>query len=171
MKKALYIAYGSNMDTDQMAYRCPTAELIGKAELDGWQLLFKGSQTGAYATVEKAVGYTVPVLVWEIGPIDEARLDRYEGFPYFYYKKTVTVTLDGMPRRGMVYIMHENRQLGEPSYQYYRMLEDAYYRFDFDLSILEKALENTISGEDDEDESDDERKTGHYTPPDGGAPA
>jgi hypothetical protein len=53
MQKKLYIAYGSNMDTEQMEFRCPTAELLGKSEMDGWQLLFKGSYSGAYATVER----------------------------------------------------------------------------------------------------------------------
>lgn len=156
MKKSLYIAYGSNMDTDQMAFRCPTAELIGKAELDGWQLLFKGSQSGAYATIEKADGYKVPVLVWAITPLDEERLDRYEGFPNFYYKKTVTVELDGKTRRAMVYIMHENRPFGAPSYQYYTCIENAYSRFGFDSTILDTALEETIRQEGYSDELDDE---------------
>ena len=85
MEKKFYIAYGSNMDVDQMEWRCPKAELLGVSELDGWQLLFKGSLSGAYATVEQAEGYKVPVLVWAITPRDEERLDRYEGFPNFYY--------------------------------------------------------------------------------------
>lgn len=147
MQKKLYIAYGSNMDTEQMEFRCPTAELLGKSEMDGWQLLFKGSYSGAYATVERAEGYKVPVLVWAITPADEERLDRYEGFPHFYYKKTVTVLLNGKPRRAMVYVMHENRPFGEPSYRYYTCIEDAYTRFGFDRAILEKALEDTISQE------------------------
>lgn len=154
MKKTLYIAYGSNMDTDQMEYRCPTAELLGVSKMDGWQLLFKGSQTGAYATVEKAEGSKVPVLVWRIGPMDEMRLDRYEGFPHFYYKKTVTVLLNGKSVKAMVYIMHENRPCGAPSYQYYKVLEDAYLKFGFDMDILEKALEDTIVRE--EGDSDEE---------------
>ncbi len=157
MQKTLYIAYGSNMDTEQMAYRCPTAELLGKSEMDGWQLLFKGSLSGAYATVEKAEGYKVPVLVWAITKLDEERLDRYEGFPHFYYKKTVTVPLDGKPRKAMVYIMHENRPCGEPSYRYYTCIEDAYKKFGFDTAILDKALENTILREEyDDNETDDE---------------
>jgi hypothetical protein len=48
----LYIAYGSNLNLAQMADRCPTARVIGKSEMKGWRLLFKGSRTGAVATVE-----------------------------------------------------------------------------------------------------------------------
>ena len=55
MKKR-YIAYGSNMDEGQMAYRCPTARLLGQTEVEGYRLLFKGSLTGAYATIEPQEG-------------------------------------------------------------------------------------------------------------------
>ena len=84
MKKKIYVAYGSNMDLVQMAHRCPQAELLGKGTMKG-RLLFKGSQTGSYATIERMRGYTVPVLLWQISKADEGRLDIYEGFPDFYY--------------------------------------------------------------------------------------
>ena len=105
MKTKLYIAYGSNMDIRQMSFRCPTAKLIGTSEVEGYRLLFKGSQTGAYATIEKADGYKVPVIVWEIGETDERNLDRYEGFPTFYYKKDLTVSVNGKREKAMAYIM------------------------------------------------------------------
>lgn len=147
MKRKLYIAYGSNMDTRQMALRCPTAKLVGTSEVEGYRLLFRGSKTGAYATIEKAEGYKVPVLIWEIGEADEAKLDRYEGFPSFYYKKDLTVSVDGKRRKAMAYIMDERRPLGEPSYGYYEVIEDAYTKFHFDMDILEEALEYTIAKE------------------------
>ena len=34
--KKLYIAYGSNMDEEQMAFRCPTATLVGTAIVEGY---------------------------------------------------------------------------------------------------------------------------------------
>ena len=150
MKRKLYIAYGSNMDTSQMAFRCPTAKLIGTSEVEGYRLLFRGSQSGAYATIEEADGYKVPVLVWEIREMDEMKLDRYEGFPTFYYKKDLTVTVNGKREKAMAYIMDERRPLGEPSYQYYKVIEDAYAEFHFDMDILEKALEDTIAEGDDD---------------------
>lgn len=140
----IYIAYGSNMDEEQMAYRCPDAKLLGTGSLKGWQLLFKGSQTGAYATIEKAGGCEVPVLLWKISAADEKRLDRYEGFPAFYYKKDIWAVRDdvaGSPCviTGMAYIMHEERKPGTPSLRYLRLLADAYRRFGFDQHILEDA--------------------------------
>lgn len=80
MPKKYYIAYGSNLNVRQMKQRCPSARIIGTANLDGWQLLFKGSQTGSYLTIEKKKGSTVPVAVWEITAEDEKALDRYEGY-------------------------------------------------------------------------------------------
>ena len=134
--KKLYIAYGSNMDEGQMAYRCPTARLLGQAEVEGYRLLFKGSLTGAYATIEPQEGGRVPVLVWEIGERDEASLDRYEGYPSFYYKKDLTVSLGGQEVTAMVYIMDERRRFGEPSGAYYGVLERAYEKFGFPMEIL-----------------------------------
>lgn len=148
MKRKLYIAYGSNMDTRQMALRCTTAKLVGTSEVEGYRLLFRGSKTGAYATIEKAEGYKVPVLIWEIGEADEAKLDRYEGFPSFYYKKDLTVSVDGKRRKAMAYIMDERRPLGEPSYGYYEVIENAYTKLHFEMDILEEALEYTIAKED-----------------------
>ena len=148
MKRTSYIAYGSNMDTEQMAYRCPEATLVGASEIVGYQLLFKGSRTGAYATIEKAKGKTVPVLVWEISRSDEARLDRYEGFPTLYYKAILPVAVNGKQEEAMVYIMDESRPIGKPSQRYYKVIEAAYAKFGFDMSILEQALEASIGGDD-----------------------
>lgn len=150
MKTKLYIAYGSNMDESQMAFRCPDAKLRGVSEIEGYRLIFKGSKTGAYATIEKEEGHKVPVVVWEIEPTDEHSLDRYEGFPTFYYKEWMELNLDGEKIQGMVYLMDHDRKLGQPSYHYYKTLEDAYERFGFDKAILEKALEDS-SVEGDED--------------------
>lgn len=95
MKRKLYIAYGSNMDTEQMALRCPSARFIGISEINGYELLFKGSKTGSYATIEKKEDEKVPVVVWEIMERDEKRLDWYEGFPLFYYKEDISVSMEG----------------------------------------------------------------------------
>ena len=89
--KRYYIAYGSNLNVRQMMQRCPSARILGTANLDGWQLLFKGSKTGSYLTIEKRNGSTAPVAVWEITEDDERSLDHYEGYPNFYYKQELTV--------------------------------------------------------------------------------
>lgn len=147
MKTKIYIAYGSNMDERQMAFRCPEAELLGTGILEGWRLMFKGSKTGAYATIEREKGQNVPILLWHITATDEERLDRYEGFPSFYYKRTIQATRTGAndedlgKTRGMVYIMHEERKLGVPSIHYLEVLAKAYEKFGFDEEILGEAYD------------------------------
>lgn len=138
----IYIAYGSNMDAEQMAWRCPDAQIIGTGEIIGWRLMFKGSKTGNYATIEPEENFSVPVLVWEISASDEAELDYYEGFPKFYYKREIEVELDdGRNVTGMAYVMHEERKLGVPSIEYLKKLAAAYEKFGFDMEILQSAAE------------------------------
>ncbi|MBE6093977.1 MAG: gamma-glutamylcyclotransferase [Schwartzia succinivorans] len=151
MRGKIYIAYGSNMDFPQMEGRCPDAEFLGVGVLQNWRLMFKGSLTGSYATIEKEKGQTVPVLLWRISAADEKRLDRYEGFPSFYYKKTVmvadvaAVNASWSPKngkcKGMAYIMDEKRTLRHPSHSYYGVLANAYRLFGFDMDILAEALD------------------------------
>ena len=85
-----YLGYGSNLSVRQMLERCPDAIYVGTAELKGWQLLFKGSQSGSYLTIEKKRGRKVPVLVWKVSKRDEKKLDAYEGAPRFYTSWTRT---------------------------------------------------------------------------------
>lgn len=149
--RKLYIAYGSNMDEEQMKYRCPDAKLIGASAVENYQLLFKGSKTGAYATIEPKAGSRVPVLVWEIGEQDEQRLDRYEGYPSFYYKRELAVPVKERNEQAMVYIMHEENSVGLPSQRYYTVVGNAYRKFGFDYAVLEHALvvssENRVAEE------------------------
>ena len=37
-----YFAYGSNLNLKQMETRCPNAELVSAAELEGFKLVFRG---------------------------------------------------------------------------------------------------------------------------------
>jgi hypothetical protein len=148
MKKNYYIAYGSNMDFAQMRRRCPDAELVGAGIVKGYELLFKGSGSGSYATIEKKARAKVPVLVWRISPSDENALDRYEGFPTFYYKMQLPIKMqDGAEITGMAYIMHEDRALGLPSRVYERVLYDAYVSFGWDTALIDKALAKSATSQ------------------------
>jgi len=43
MRNKYYLAYGSNLNLEQMAYRCPTAKPVGVTTLKNYQLLFRGA--------------------------------------------------------------------------------------------------------------------------------
>ena len=84
----------------------------------------------------------VPVVIWEVDKTDEKALDRYEGYPTFYYKKDIKVQYKGI-RTGnrrtvtaFAYIMHEERQIGVPSLFYLNTCLDGYDTFYFDKQIL-----------------------------------
>ena len=104
MEKPLYFAYGSNINLDQMQYRCPDATVYGQAVLDNYDLRFRGS---GVATVEPKEGACVYGLLWELTDKCETSLDRYEGYPRLYIKQTLEVrTFDGQRVPVMAYIMN-----------------------------------------------------------------
>lgn len=147
MNKKLYIAYGSNLNTVQMANRCPTAKVVGASVMKDWRLRFRGAHAGAVATVEPFKSGNVPVLVWELTPADEAALDRYEGWPFLYRKEMVRIKLNGKTVKAMVYIMNEGKPLGKPSCYYYTTILDGYKEAGFDLDILRRATTDSVEME------------------------
>ena len=146
MSKRYYIAYGSNLNIPQMRMRCPGARIIGTSVIEDYQLLFKDNKTCSYLTIEPMEGAEVPVVIWEVTETDEKALDRYEGYPNFYYKKEMTLDIKGIRtgkvrrRDAFVYIMHEERELGIPSWYYVNTCLDGYRAFGFDEKYLFDAI-------------------------------
>ena len=58
MKESYYFAYGSNMNLDQMAYRCPAASVVEKVKLEGYRLTFCGRGKGCGVATILPVSYT-----------------------------------------------------------------------------------------------------------------
>lgn len=142
--KKYYLAYGSNLNVEQMKFRCPGAIPIGKATIKGYRLLFKGSKTGSYLTIEKGEGFDVPVGVWEVNEKHERMLDRYEGYPRFYYKaecKVEMITFEGKKKMidAFVYIMHEEHFIGVPTGDYMTTCLQGYHDFHFKPEFLTDA--------------------------------
>lgn len=153
-KEKIYIAYGSNLNLPQMAYRCPTAKVIGNSEIKDYELLFRGSKTGSYATIEPCEGKNVPVLLWSVGQQDEKALDRYEGYPVFYEKEDMHIALNGQTVNAFVYVMTEGHQLGMPSQRYVDTIAEGYQTAGFDLAVLEDAIIQTEQRMAEEQESE-----------------
>ena len=140
--KKLYVAYGSNLHLEQMAYRCPDAKVFGTGVLKNYSLTFWGNTRGnGVATVLPGADTDVPVALWEISAADEKNLDRYEGFPYLYRKENIDVLMaDGSIVTGMVYLMNH----GQPTYPsdyYYNVIASGYKSFGFDTDFLEAAVD------------------------------
>ena len=139
--KKLYIAYGSNLHKEQMAWRCPGAMVIGKGIVKDYALVYRGSKTGAYATIIPCKGDHVPVAVWEINEMHEISLDRYEGFPTFYYKENIEVTLNNnRTTSAMAYIMFKGAKPGVPSMRYLEICAQGYLDCGLDMTKFEESI-------------------------------
>ena len=95
MQKRYYIAYGSNLDIPQMRMRCSGARIIGTSMIEGYRLLFKGSRTGSYLTIEPQEGASVPVAAWEVSAENEAALDL--SLIHIYYHDSKGIFTAGIP--------------------------------------------------------------------------
>ena len=142
MGNKLYIAYGSNLNLEQMNCRCPTATVVGKSELKDYTLVFRGNSYGV-VTIEPKKGCTVPVLIWDIKEFDEMSLDCYEGYPKLYGKENLQVELEGKTINAMAYVMTEGHRLQLPSKSYLETIQDGYKTAGFDLKILYQAVQDT----------------------------
>lgn len=137
-KKQLYIAYGSNINLEQMAYRCPHSKVVGTSKIKGYELEFRG-----VATIVPKENASVPVLIWELDERDLPILNKYEGFPSFYRQEKMPFELNGKSYKGMAYLMNRGT-ISPPSPQYYNTILQGYQENGLDESYLETALENSI---------------------------
>lgn len=150
MKTKFYIAYGSNLNVEQMKQRCPQSKIVGTSVIKDYELLFKGSRSGAYLTIEKQKGAEVPVAVWAVTTSDETALDFYEGYPAFYYKKPLTLSVKVYNGKAIkivdafVYIMHEERKIDIPSKFYVKTCLEGYRYFGFDERYLKEAYSKSV---------------------------
>ena len=139
----LYFAYGSNINLDQMSYRCPDACVVGPVSLENYELLFR---RGGFATIMPCEGGKVHGLLWSLTPECERSLDHYEGYPQFYDKRTVTVR-DGLGRElsVMAYIMDERfREPMLPSTTYYNGILEGYRQNGLPVAALKKAWDHAV---------------------------
>jgi len=136
--KQLYIAYGSNINLKQMAYRCPHSKVVGTSEIKDYELEFRG-----VATIVPSKGTSVPVLIWELDERDLPTLNRYEGYPRLYRQEKMSFDLDGKEVLGMAYLMNYG-ELSPPSQQYYNTILQGYRENGLDEKYLQTALENSL---------------------------
>lgn len=137
----IYIAYGSNMNLEQMAYRCPGARIIGTASLDGWELAFMGRPGNAHATILERPGASTPVLVWAISEAHEAALDLYEGVRGgYYYKHYMPVKVGRKTYKdALVYIM-SSQPYNLPGINYLEGIWKGYQDAGIEIGPIEAAL-------------------------------
>lgn len=130
-----YLAYGSNLNLQQMAGRCPDAKIYTPVVLSGWKLVFRGVADIVQTHDDKD---KLHAGLWEITEACEASLDIYEGFPTLYRK--IFLKNPGFDKPIMVYVMNDTK-LGRPARYYYDSILEGYKSWGLDVDLLEKAAE------------------------------
>jgi hypothetical protein len=80
----LHFAYGTNMSRALMSARCPTAEAIGPALIEGFRFIFTRE---GYASLSPAVGWKAYGVLWRLAPRDLAALNAYESLDSGLYRR------------------------------------------------------------------------------------
>lgn len=91
--RAVYFAYGSNMDFKRLEEREVSFEFIGLGILEDYTLKFNkiaSKRSGAgYANIVKQKGSRVEGLLFSIANFN--KLDRFEGYPTHYKKEILKI--------------------------------------------------------------------------------
>lgn len=134
----LYLAYGSNLNVQQMALRCPKARPIGRTQLKDHRLVFRG-----VADIEWSEGDHVECGLWWITKDCEKALDRYEGVGSGLYRRIeFKVTHAGKPETCLVYQMN-SKSYNLPFRGYLETIADGYDDFNIPQDSLAIALDMT----------------------------
>ena len=98
----LYFAYGSNMNVDAMARRCPRSKALGLARLERHRLAIMRE---GWLTAVRDSHSAVHGVLWSLALSDIASLDRHESLSQgLYTKLTQPVIAEGSPKRAIVYL-------------------------------------------------------------------
>lgn len=80
----LYFAFGSNMSPRQTPRRCPGAQPVGAARLDGWRLILPANSGATILPQTDAVTYGV---LWRFQPHHAGLMDRWENVAGGVYRR------------------------------------------------------------------------------------
>lgn len=117
-----YFAYGSNMARAPMRARCPGAEPLGPAALEGYRF-FVGID--GWGSVAPSAGDTVHGVLWRLTLRDIAALHAYELLHKGLYEvRHLPIRLDGKRQTAMVYLLRR-RAPGRPRPGYVEMIAAA----------------------------------------------
>ena len=134
--KHYYFAYGMNTNLDSMALRCPGAEVLGAARLEGYRFVFR-----QHADVELDYDSNVYGVLWAIDDDHLDSLDAFEGFPNYYIRSRAWVEHGGEWYIAWVYQMNDQSYSCSPSLSYVHMCMEGYNQNGVDTKQIEEALD------------------------------
>jgi len=129
-----YFAYGSNLWPPQLRSRCPSAQVIGQARLEDWELTCdKPSADGSVKfNIRPHPGASVPGVIYEIADDERRSLDESEpGYSPIHVELDDDWTL--------TYTYRDDPTEGQPYDWYLAMTAEGvrHHGLDFDASLLE----------------------------------
>nr|WP_241407670.1 gamma-glutamylcyclotransferase family protein [Clostridium beijerinckii] len=129
-----------------MSHRCPKAKVVGTGILKDYKLTFRGRYKGV-ANIEPCNDKSVPIVLWETTEECERALDLYEGYPNFYIKKDIEVTVGDESKTAMVYVMTKEytNLVAAPTEYYFNVIARGYSDNAIDLKPLEIAYSECLS--------------------------
>ena len=157
----LYFAFGSNLETEQMATRCPGSSVFLRGQLAGYRLAFMGNRSewgdGGMATIEEVAGAradapndtaldnTVPGLLYRMTPADVEALNGFENYPATYDQLLIEVAAED----GVAYPAFTYQRVGAPanppSMKYFHQIWRSYKAFGLDEAALLAAIERSLN--------------------------
>jgi gamma-glutamylcyclotransferase (GGCT)/AIG2-like uncharacterized protein YtfP len=124
----LYFAYGMNTNRSEMAQRCPGALSLGHARLVDRIFRF-----ATHADVVKCRGSYVDGVLWTIDDFHLNALDRLEGYPYYYNRRSLRVAHDNRIVMAETYYMQPGNLDSLPSQGYFDMVVEGYNQHNIPL--------------------------------------
>ena len=147
----LYATFGSNLDQTQMRQRCPSAKLRAVGTLIGQQLTFAGRSTlwgGGVATLRPTRGVWTPCAVYHLNGADLQALDGYEGAPWWYRRRLMSVAVpDGPDQFAWVYTLPDRVPMAAPTAVYIERIAAGYATHGFDRAVLIDAVRRVAAAE------------------------
>lgn len=133
--KIFYWAYGSNLNVEAMARRCPGAKKLGPLSLDDGTLVFRGVADAVYEQ-----GSIIHGGLWKISRRHEATLDQYEGAPRLYAKRYLKLLVNKQEVQCLYYQMTMSVGVMPPGDMYLDCIAQGYRDFGLPLEALDAAL-------------------------------
>lgn len=143
-KYVLYASYGSNTNIEDMSHRCYGAKRVGIGEIKNRELNFRGS---GHLTIDKKEGASTPVLIWEILPEHERSLDYYEGFPLYYTKEMIEVTMANGERVACITYIMRDLDMCMPTSSYVETCLKGFIANNLDVNKIREAYKRAEIGE------------------------
>ena len=140
--RKLYAAYGRGLDMGLMKIRCPNTKLVGRGELEGYRLQFKGGQ----ACITEKAGEFLPVAIWKVPPSDTEKFCSWLK-PGGSKMKTFPVLMeDGKEIKAIGFTTEYDDPFLLPPKNLYHELYQGYLDHGFDINILTEALIDCTKG-------------------------